>query len=192
MLMTGAEELIWDQAMTVRVACQQITGPDLNRVIDSVDKACRLPTRPEWERKAVAHAEIFRLLADVTGATATAGQHGRRIELICDLMRTVGPAANGMIVSSRRRLIRRLRAGDADGAAREVENHLRTLCYMWRLASLPRAAGARGDRTGSTGFLETGIGRVLSVSLDGGGDDDPGNHQQQRPDLAEDGRGTAA
>jgi hypothetical protein len=192
MLMTGAEELIWDQAMTVRVACQQITGPDLNRVIDSVDKACRLPTRPEWERKAAAHAEVFQLLADVTGTTATAGQHGHQMELIQDLMYTVGPGANGMIVSSWQRLIRRLRAGDADGAAQEVENHLRVLCYMWRLASPPYAAGTRGGRMGNTAFLETGIRRVLSVGLDGGGDDDPGNHQQQRPDLAEDGRGTAA
>ncbi len=43
-----------------------------------------------------AHAEIFRLLADVAGAPA--GQH----LLIGDLMRTVGPGANGMITSSRR------------------------------------------------------------------------------------------
>ena len=45
-----------------------------------------------------------------------------------------GPATNGMITSSRRRLLGHLRAGDADGAALEMENHLRVLHYMWRLA----------------------------------------------------------
>ena len=58
--------------------------------------------------------------------------------LIGDLMGTVGPAANGMITSSRRRLLARLRAGDADGAAMEVEGHLRVLHFMGRLAASER------------------------------------------------------
>jgi DNA-binding FadR family transcriptional regulator len=49
-------------------------------------------------------------------------------------MRTVGPAVNGMIVSSRRRLLAHLRAGDADAAEQEMETHLRVPHYMWRLA----------------------------------------------------------
>jgi hypothetical protein len=46
----------------------------------------------------------------------------------------VGPAADGIILSSRRRLLRELRAWDADAAAREMEHHLRGLHYMGRLA----------------------------------------------------------
>ena len=49
-------------------------------------------------------------------------------------MITAGRAVNGMIISSRHRLLANLRAGDADAAAREVEDHLRVLHYMWRLA----------------------------------------------------------
>jgi DNA-binding FadR family transcriptional regulator len=128
---SGADELIWAQAMAARIASQRITGPALQLLLDSVDRACGLPARPGWELKAAAHAEIFRLLADVAGDRVAAD---RQAGLIGDLMRAVGPAANGMIASSRRRLLARLRAGDADGAALEMENHLRALHYMWRLA----------------------------------------------------------
>src|SRR6266849_6327186 len=51
-----------------------------------------------------------------------------------NLVMTVGPRADGIILSSRRRLLRYLRARDADGAAREMEHHLRGLHYMGRLA----------------------------------------------------------
>ena len=129
-----AEELIRVQAMTARIACKAITGPTLKRLLDSVDQAACLPARPGWERKAAAYAEIFRLLADVAGGPLMVGQYGGQARHIRDLMCTVGPVANGMITSSRRRLIDRMRAGDADGAALEMENHLRALHYMWRLA----------------------------------------------------------
>ena len=51
---------------------------------------------------------------------------------------TVGPAAHGIILSSRRRLLHQLRARDADSAAREVEHHLGGLHYMGRLACRAR------------------------------------------------------
>jgi hypothetical protein len=147
-----ADELIRVQAMAARAACQRITAPTLKLLLDSVDRACCLPARPGWEVKAAAHAEIFHLLADVAGGPAAAGRpgghgaygaqevqgaHGAQVRLIGDLMLTVGPAANGMITSSRRRLLARLRAGDAEGAALEMEDHLRALHYMWRLAHRP-------------------------------------------------------
>ena len=55
-------------------------------------------------------------------------------------MSAVGPVADGMIMSSRRRLVAHLSAGDADNAAREVETHLRVLLYMGRLAITAAAA----------------------------------------------------
>jgi DNA-binding GntR family transcriptional regulator len=128
------EELIRLQVMAARIACEQLTGPALQLLLDSVERACCLPTRPGWERKAAAHAEIFHLLVGVAGGPAAAARHGGQARLIRDLMCAVGPAANGMITSSRWRLIARLRAGDADGAALEMENHLRALHYMGRLA----------------------------------------------------------
>jgi DNA-binding FadR family transcriptional regulator len=58
----------------------------------------------------------------------------RAVEAMHDPMVIVGPAADGIILSSRRRLLDLIRAGDADGAAAEMEQHLRRLHFMWRLA----------------------------------------------------------
>jgi hypothetical protein len=51
-----------------------------------------------------------------------------------DLMVTVGPAAGGIIAGSRRRLMVLLQAGDAEGAAREMEQHLGGLLWMRRVS----------------------------------------------------------
>jgi DNA-binding GntR family transcriptional regulator len=128
-----AEDLTGMQAMAARSACEQMTAPAMKLLLDSVVQAASLPTKPGWERKAAAHAEFFRLLAGVAGGAPEwlAGQS----RLIRDLMYAAGPAANGMITSSRQRLLARLRAGDADGAALEVEAHLRILHFMGRLAA---------------------------------------------------------
>ena len=49
-------------------------------------------------------------------------------------MLAIGRAADGMTVSSRRRLLAHLRADDGDAAAQEMERHLRSSLYMRRLA----------------------------------------------------------
>jgi hypothetical protein len=49
-----------------------------------------------------------------------------------DLMVTVGPASGAIIASSRYRLLALMRAGDGDGAAREMEQHLGSLLWMRR------------------------------------------------------------
>lgn len=133
-VVVSAEDLIRVQVRATRAAGQRITGPTLELLLNSVDRAGRLPAKPGWERKAAAHAEIFGLLVEVAGGPATAARYGGRVRLLGDLICAVGPVADGMISSSRRRLLSRLRARDAEGAAEEMENHLRALHYMGRLA----------------------------------------------------------
>ena len=124
-------EPIGAQAAAGRVAWHQMTEPTLMAVCESVERAVSLPARPEWERKAAAHAELFDLIAAVSEAPSVA------TSLLCDLMLRVGPGADGLITNSRRRLIAYLRARDLDGAAREMETHLRVLDFMGRLARSP-------------------------------------------------------
>jgi hypothetical protein len=132
-----AEEVIWGQAMVAQSACERMTEPALNAVRDTIERACRLPSRPGWGQKAAAHAELYPLLADVAGTLAVAGRRGSAAAVIWELMCTVGPVADGMIMSSRRRLLAHLSAGDGCTAALEMETHLRSLHYMWRLAQQP-------------------------------------------------------
>lgn len=126
-------ELFEARAMAARIACQQVTGLALTAVCDSVNRSSNLSARPEWERKATAHAGIFYLLADVAGDYAAAGELRAMAGLVRDLMLTLGPTADTMVISSRRRLLAYLHAGDTDSAAMEMEDHLRVLRYMVRV-----------------------------------------------------------
>jgi DNA-binding GntR family transcriptional regulator len=117
-----------------RMACRQMTPQHLNALHASVERASGLSARHDWERKVTAHAELFTILGDLTGDRDLARLVSSAAGGLRDLVMTVGPAADGIILSSRHRLLRDLRAWDADGAAREVERHLRVLQYMGRVA----------------------------------------------------------
>jgi GntR family transcriptional repressor for pyruvate dehydrogenase complex len=127
--------LISVQVMVARIACRWMTAAQLEAVSDSIDRAARLPARSHWEHKAAAHGEIFSLLAEAAGYPSLARIAGSATPRVHDLMLTAGPAADGMILSSRRRLLRCLRNRDAAGAGSEMEHHLRGLRYMCRLAA---------------------------------------------------------
>jgi GntR family transcriptional regulator, transcriptional repressor for pyruvate dehydrogenase complex len=128
------DELIQACAMAARVACRRMTPPYLKAVDDRVEQARCLSVRFGWDRKATVHAEIISLLAEAAGDPILAVRLRDVPGRLYDLMVAVGPAANGIILSSRRRLLALLRAGDADGAAYEMEQHLGGLLWMRRLA----------------------------------------------------------
>ena len=121
-------------ADATRIACGQMTAQQLNTLHASVDQASCLPARPDWERKATAHLELFTLLGDLTNDRELALLVSSAAGRLHDLALTVGPAADGIIANSRRRLLRQLGAWDADGAALEMEHHLGCLSFMERLA----------------------------------------------------------
>ena len=79
------------------------------------------------------------MLAEIAGDRA-AGNPGGGAGFAGELMHAAGPAANGMIASSRRRLLEHLPAGDAGAAEREMETHLRALHYIYRLTWASSAA----------------------------------------------------
>jgi WhiB family redox-sensing transcriptional regulator len=130
----STEELIRLQASAALAACEQMTVAAQQVLRDSVDLASRLPTSAGWERRAAAQAEIFDLLAEVTDNRAAAAVLRGAARPVRDLILSAGPAANGMITGSRQRMLACLRAGDAKAAALELEQHLRALHFMSRLA----------------------------------------------------------
>jgi WhiB family transcriptional regulator, redox-sensing transcriptional regulator len=142
-----AGELVEMQTMAARAACRQMTPAALKALGEIVGRAAGLPSRPGWERKAAAHAEIFLGLADMVPDPAAAYALSNAATLIRDLLVTVGPAANGMTVSSRQRLLAHLRAGDAGRAELEMESHMKDLYLMWRMAGGP--APSRAESGGS-------------------------------------------
>ena len=136
------DTLISLQSAATRIACQRMTAQQLSALQASVEQASSLSARPDWGRKATAHAELFNLLGDSTGDPELALLAGSATGWLHDLLMVVGPRADGIVLSSRRRLLRHLKLRDADGAAREMEHHLTGLRYMGRLA--------RGTISGTT------------------------------------------
>lgn len=129
------EELIRWCAAATRAACSRMTAQHLQAVRDSVGQAGCLPARLAWERKATAHAQLINLLADmIADRPVPARVLAEVVGAVHDLMIGVGPAADGIVLSSRSRLLDLLRDGDADGAAAEMEQHLRRLHFMWRVS----------------------------------------------------------
>ena len=128
------DELILVCALATRIACQRMTPPHLKALRDSVEQARCLPTGTAWDRKATAHAEIVNQLADAAADPILALLVRNVPGELYDLMVTVGPAASGIVASSRRRLLALIKAGDAERAAREMEQHLKGLLWMRRLA----------------------------------------------------------
>jgi DNA-binding GntR family transcriptional regulator len=108
------EGLIQVQAMATRIACLRMTAQHLTALRDTVERASCLPARSDWDRKAAAHAEIFHLPADVADDPVVLPVHSAGAGFAHDLMLTVGRAADGMIASSRRRLLSHLRARRRD------------------------------------------------------------------------------
>jgi DNA-binding GntR family transcriptional regulator len=127
------DQIIELYAYATRTACLRMTPQHVAALQASLEQSRCLSARLQWDRKATAHAEMFNLLADVAAEALPSSLLSSATGRVHDLMITVGPAADGMIISARRRLLARIRAGDADGAAEEIERHLRVLCFMGRL-----------------------------------------------------------
>ena len=129
-----------------RIACMQMTPQQLDALHASVELASGLSARPDWGPKATAHAELFNVLGGLAGDGDLAGLVSSAARRLHGLVLELGPAADGIILSSRRRLLRQLGAWDADGAVREIEQHLKCLHFMGRLAGgassarIPRAS----------------------------------------------------
>jgi DNA-binding GntR family transcriptional regulator len=146
---TREDEVVTEDAMisllsaATRIACRQMTAQHLNALYASFERASCLSARNDWECKVTAHAELFAMLGDVTGDCDLARLVSSAAGRLEDLVMTVGPVADGIILSSHRRLLHQLRVSDADGAAREVERHLGVLHYMGRVAY---GAGSRVTR----------------------------------------------
>jgi DNA-binding FadR family transcriptional regulator len=128
------EGMIQAQVTGARMACARTTMLHLTELHGSVERACGLRGRSQWVRKATAYAEIFSLLADAVDDPLLAPLLTGGTAHVREVMLAIGRAADGMTVSSRRRLLAHLRAGDGDAAALKMERHLRSLLYMRRLA----------------------------------------------------------
>ena len=136
--------LILVQSTFARAACEQRTPQALHALRVSVEQACALPADAAWDRKAAAHAEFHRLLAEAAGASGYALMARSIGSSLQEMITLAGPDAEDLIIASRRRMLGHLTFRDADGAAREMEDHMARLSRQVLIACVPRMrAGQR-------------------------------------------------
>jgi DNA-binding FadR family transcriptional regulator len=138
------DQLIRAQASAAEIASGRISPPRLRVLRESFEEACRLSAEAGWESRAAAHAAFFTVLAETAGDPAVSAVLASGGELARELMITAGRGCDGIVVNSRRRFLDCLRSGDPGGAALELEDHLRILRVMFRLAGRGGRAPARG------------------------------------------------
>jgi DNA-binding GntR family transcriptional regulator len=122
-------------ALAVRHVCGRLSHADLEELRRSAEQAALAPRHLGWDSRAAAHARIFALLADAADDPVVAGLLNSGVGLAHYLMLAAGPTAGRITVHSDERLLALLSVGDADGAANEVEGHLRVLRFYGRLVS---------------------------------------------------------
>ncbi|HEX6448722.1 MAG TPA: FCD domain-containing protein [Trebonia sp.] len=153
------DQLIRAQASAAEIACGQISPAWLAALRDSFEEACRLRAEAGWESKAAAHAAFFTILAEAAGDPAAAAMLLSGGEVALELMITAGRGCDGIVVNSRRRFLEHLRGGDPGGAALELEDHLRILRVMCRLAG-------RGGRAPARDAVLTSVAQALIPAAD--------------------------
>ena len=119
--------------------CAALTSAGQAALQASLDRACATRAGCGWERRAAAHAEFLTALSDGACDRYAALVLRYGAELAYALMIDAGPAADVIVVNSRKRMLAHLRDGDAAEATRELENHLSALNFMSRLANTDAA-----------------------------------------------------
>jgi DNA-binding FadR family transcriptional regulator len=129
------EEHIQLLATATEIACTAITNEQLAALQDSLNQACDIPARLQWDRKVAAHAEFFNVLADASDDPRAAKVLNHSTLFAHNLMIEVGRSADLIVINSRKRMLAHIRAGDANDASAEMEKHIRILKFMRRLVA---------------------------------------------------------
>jgi len=110
----------------------RVGGPGHRALQASLDLACAVPAGSGWGRKAAAHAGFFTALADAAQDACATPVLRNGAEFAFQLMLGAGRIADGIVISSRRRMLASLRSSSLEDAALELERQLQVLSFMGR------------------------------------------------------------
>jgi DNA-binding FadR family transcriptional regulator len=122
------EARLWLSRIAVRVACERMTDEDLKALEANVAKASKADRAPSnFEERASIHREFHILLAAATRNPIVEITMEGVMEVMRQFTKTIGPSDNPYTLPSRRRLLKHLRARDADAAVAEMNKFLERL-----------------------------------------------------------------
>ena len=121
------EARIWLSAIVVRVACERMTEEDLQALEENVDAAAKAQKAGNFDERSRLHREFHNILAASTRNPIIEITMEAVMEVMRKFIERIGPSENPYTIPSRRRLIKHLRARDADAAVLEMSKFLERL-----------------------------------------------------------------
>ena len=121
------EARIWLSEVVVRVACERATEADLLALEANVAAAARAHNAGNFAERAALHREFHTILATITRNPIVQITMEGVSEVMAQFIKRIGPSENPFTLPSRRRLLKHLRARDADAAVLEMTRFLQRL-----------------------------------------------------------------
>lgn len=121
------EARVWLSEIVVRVACERLTEQDLDALEENVRLATAATKAGNFAERAELHQAFHKLLAAATRNPIVEIMMEGVMEVMREFIKAIGPSDNDYTLPSRRRLIKHLRARDADAAVAEMSKFLRRL-----------------------------------------------------------------
>jgi DNA-binding FadR family transcriptional regulator len=117
----------WLSEVVVRVACERLTEQDLEALEENVRLAAAATKAGNFAARAGLHQEFHKLLAATTRNPIVEIMMEGVMEVMQEFIKAIGPSENDYTLPSRRRLLKHLRARDADAAVAEMTKFLKRL-----------------------------------------------------------------
>ena len=121
------EARVWLSSMVVRVACERATDSDLKALEENVALATKATKAGDFSQRVELHRQFHNLLAVMTRNPIIEIMMEAVMEVMREFIKTIGPSNHDFTLPSRRRLLKHLRARDADAAVAEMSKFLEQL-----------------------------------------------------------------
>jgi len=121
------ESRLWIDDLAIRVACLRATEEDLDALEANIVETVMAGTDGDLDRWVQVVLEFHSLLGRATHNPVLSIFMDSTVELMRQFVNAFGPVFVESVSASRRRVLRHLRARDAEGAASEMSRHLKRL-----------------------------------------------------------------
>lgn len=121
------EARVWLSEVVVRVACERLTEQDLLALEENIALATKADKAGNFQQRADLHREFHNLLAAATRNPIITITMEGVMEVMREFVKAIGPSENTYTLPSRKRLLKHLRARDADAAVAEMNKFLERL-----------------------------------------------------------------
>lgn len=114
-------------ALAIRLACKKGTAADFDAIEEDIERSAELTRKGDFSRRSTYITEFYRVLARATHNEIVVMLLDSLSEIVRTLMAKVSPVPRTDVVEVRRKILKFLRARDAERAIAEMSAHLESL-----------------------------------------------------------------